>query len=205
MSRNIIVITWPDSAKAYEAMTKLRNTEGDRVYQAAVVKRAEDGRITIEDGGSNTDGAATLSGGAIGSLIGILGGPLGVLLGFSTGAVLGSLFDLGDEVDEDSVVAKISSQMLPGTTSLMVDFDETDPATADVLAASTGGVLLRYNYDDTLSEIISSEAAAEAARDEAARVLREQKHAERKADLEKDWDNFKTKFKDFFSGEKAKT
>lgn len=205
MTRNIIVITWPESAKAYEAMTQLRNTEGDRIYQAAVVQRAADGRVTIEDGGSNTDGAATLGGGAIGSLIGILGGPLGVLLGFSTGALMGSLFDLGDEVDEDLVLAMISSQMKPGTTSLMVDFDETSPAEADALAASSGGVLVRYNYEDTLAEIMDAEAAAEAARAEAARVLREKKHAERKADLEGRWDEFKTKFKNFFDGDSART
>lgn len=205
MTRNIIVITWPDSAKAYEAMTKLRNTEGDRVYQAAVVQRNEDGRVVVQDGGSNTDGVATLSGGAIGSLIGILGGPVGVLLGFSTGALLGSLFDLGDEVDEDSVVAVISSQMKPGTTSLMIDLDETSPKAVDLLAADSGGKLARYNYEDTLAEIIDAEAAAEAARAEASRVLREQKHAENKADLEQRWDNFKTKFKNFFDGDKAKT
>lgn len=203
MTRNIVVITWPDSAKAYEAMTKLRNTDGDRVYQAAVVHRQEDGRVVLEDGGSNTDGAATLGGGAIGSLIGILGGPLGVLLGFSTGALLGSLFDLGDEVDEDSVVAVISSQMKPGSTSLMVDLDETSPKAVDLLAADSGGTLVRYNYDDTLAEIIDAEAAAEAASAEAARVLREKKHAERKADLENRWDAFKTKFKNFFDGDTA--
>lgn len=62
---------------------------------------------------------------------------------------------------------------------------------------------MRYNYDDTLAEIIDAEAAAEAASAEAARVLREKKHAERKADLENRWDAFKTKFKNFFDGDKA--
>lgn len=198
MTRNIIVITWPDSAKAYEAMTKLRNTEGERIYQAAVVQRNEDGRVVLQDGGSNTDGAATLGGGAIGSLIGVLGGPLGMLLGFSAGALLGSLFDLGHEVDEDSVLAVISSQMKPGTTSLMVDLDETAPLAADLLATELGGKLARYNYDDTLAEIVATKSAAEAARTEASRVLKEQKHAEHKADLEHRWDSFKTKFKNLF-------
>lgn len=199
MARNIIVITWPEDSKAYEALTKLRNSyAADDIYQAAVVQRAEDGRVIVQDGGSNTAGLNTLGGSAIGSLIGILGGPLGVLLGFSTGALLGSLVDLGDVTDDDSVVAAISKQLLPGTTSLMVDLNETDPKIVDDLAASSGGVLVRYNYDDTLDEILGAEAAAKAASDEAARVMREQKKADRKADREQRWDEFKTKFKSVF-------
>ena len=196
MPRDVIVITWPDSSKAYEALTKLRNSyAADDIYQAAVVERTEDGRVVLQDGGSNTDGLNTLSGSAIGSLIGILGGPLGVLLGFSTGALLGSLVDLGDEVDDDDVMGAISKQLLPGTTSLIVDLNETSTQTVDDLAAASGGALLRYNYDELLGEIIASEEAAKAAQKEANRVLREQKRADRKADLEKRWDAFKAKFK----------
>lgn len=196
MPRDVIVITWPDSSKAYEALTKLRNSyAADEIYQAAVVERTDDGRFVLQDGGSNTAGANTLGGSLIGSLIGILGGSLGVLLGFSSGALLGSLIDLGDATDDDDVVTAISKQLLPGTTSLIVDLDETSPLVVDDLAAASGGSVLRYNYDDLLAEVLSSEAAAEAARAEAARVLREQKHAERKADLEKRWDEFKAKFK----------
>ena len=196
MPRNVIVIAWPDSSKAYEALTKLRNSyAADDIYQAAVVQRDVDGRVVVQDGGSNTDGLNNLGGSAIGSLIGILGGPLGVLLGFSTGALLGSLVDLGDEVDDDDVLGAISKQLLPGTTSLLVDLNEAGTQVVDDLAAASGGVLLRYNYDELLGEIIDSEQAAKAAQKEANRVLREQKKADRKADLEKRWDEFKAKFK----------
>lgn len=200
MPRNVIVITWPESSKAYEALTKLENSyAADDIYQAAVVERAQDGRVILQDGGSNTAGANTLGGSLIGGLIGILGGPLGVLLGFSSGALLGSLVDLGDATDDDDVMSAISKQLLPGTTSLVVDLNEAGTQIVDELAASSGGTLLRYNYDDMLAEVLGAEAAAQAASAEAARVLREQKHAERKADMEKRWDEFKTKFKNAFS------
>ena len=164
-----------------------------------MVERTADGRVLLQDGGSNTAGANTLGGSLIGSLIGILGGPLGVLLGFSSGALLGSLVDLGDATDDDDVMTAISKQLLPGTTSLIVDLNETSPQVVDDLAASSGGNLLRYNYDDMLADVLNAEAAAKAASAEAKRVLREQKHDERKADLEKRWDEFKTKFKNAFS------
>lgn len=194
MPRDVIVITWPESSKAYEALTKLRTYAADAVNQAAVVQRAEDGRVELQDGGSNTDGINTLGGSAIGSLIGILGGPLGILLGFSTGALLGSLVDLGDATDDGDVMSAISKQLMPGTTSLIVDLNETNPQIVDDLASASGGVLLRYDYDELLNEILDSEAAAEAAKAEASRVLRDQKRADRKADIEKRWDDFKAKF-----------
>ena len=200
MPRDVIVITWADGSKAYEALTKLRNSyAADDIYQAGVVERTADGRVLLQDGGSNTAGANTLGGSLIGSLIGILGGPLGVLLGFSSGALLGSLVDLGDATDDDDVMTAISKQLLPGTTSLIVDLNETSPQVVDDLVASSGGNLLRYNYDDMLADVLNAEAAAKAASAEAKRVLREQKHDERKADLEKRWEEFKTKFKNAFS------
>ena len=99
-----------------------------------MVERTADGRVLLQDGGSNTAGANTLGGSLIGSLIGILGGPLGVLLGFSSGALLGSLVDLGDATDDDDVMTAISKQLLPGTTSLIVDLNETSPQVVDDLA-----------------------------------------------------------------------
>lgn len=78
---------------------------------------------------------------------------------------------------------------------MIVDLNESSTQTVDDLAAASGGLLLRYNYDELLGEIIDSEEAAKAAQKEANRVLREQKKADRKADLEKRWDAFKAKFK----------
>lgn len=69
------------------------------------VRRTGDGRTELRDGATNVTGLATMGGSLLGSLIGILGGPLGVLPGFSTGALSGSLADLSDTVDDQSVLA----------------------------------------------------------------------------------------------------
>ena len=201
MPRNIIVVTWPEASKAYQVLSELRSQYPDRIYQAGVAERAADGSVVFKDGDSNTVDAGTLTGSALGGLIGILGGPLGVLLGFSAGALMGSLVDLDSAVDDDAVLSKISAQLIPGTTALFVDLEENDPSIVDTLVSASGGTLTRYDYDDVLSEIISAENAARAAADEAARVLREEKHAERKADLEKKWDETKQRFKSFFKAD----
>ncbi|MBC9247618.1 DUF1269 domain-containing protein [Paracoccus sp. 11-3] len=201
MSRNIIVVTWPEESKAYQVLSELRSQYPDSIYQAGVAERAPDGSVSLKDGDSNTVDAGTLTGSALGGLIGILGGPLGVLLGFSAGALMGSLVDLNSAVDDDAVLSKISAQLLPGSTALFVDLDENDPSIIDTLVAASGGVLARYDYNDVLTEIISAEDAARAAADEAARVLREEKHAERKADLEKKWEETKSRFTSFFKSD----
>lgn len=163
-----------------------------------MVYRESDGRITLRDGGTIIGGEGTLGGGALGALIGILGGPLGVLLGFSTGALFGSLVDTGNEIDDDSVLSTISAALPPGKTGILVDIEESSPEILDNLASSTGGALVRYNYEATLTEVMGAEAAAEAASDEAARVLREEKKADRKAEREEKWEKTKEKFKSVF-------
>lgn len=200
MARNIVMVTWPEESKAYQALAELRSSATDRINQAGVVQRGTDGRVQLRDGGSNVSGLGTLGGGVLGSLIGILGGPLGMLLGFSTGALFGSLIDVGNEADDTSVLAQLSARLKPGTTALFVDIEESNPAIVDTLVARSGGALVRRSYDAVYDEITSAEAAAQAAADEAARVIREQKKAERKAEREQKWEKTKAKFKTAFSG-----
>lgn len=105
MARNIIMVTWLEESKAYQALSELQSSASDRANQGGVVQRGIDGRVQLRDAGRNVNGLGALGGGALGSLIGILGGPLGVLLGFSTGALFGSLVDVGNEADDTSVLA----------------------------------------------------------------------------------------------------
>lgn len=198
MSRTIIVATWDEQSKAYQALAEIENSSLLKVNQAGVFHRDMNGRVTIRDGESNTAGVATFGGGLLGSLIGILGGPLGVLLGFSTGALFGSLADLADTSDDSTVLAAISSGLRPGKTALIADLDENDPNVIDALASSSGANLTRYSYDDVLAEVQSAEAAAHAAAKEADKVIREQKRAEKKVEREQKWEETKAKFKSFF-------
>lgn len=195
MSHNVIIISWPEEAKAYQALSELRSSSSNGINQAAVVQRSEDGKIVVRDGSSKTDGLGTLTGSALGSLIGILGGPVGVLLGFSTGALFGSIADFGSVIDDQAVLAGISSAIKPGSTTLIVDINETNPKLVDALVAGSGGKLIRRSYDEVYDEITSAAAAAEAAVAAASKAIREEKRAERKADREKKWEETKAKFK----------
>src|ERR1700742_1685877 len=106
---NVLAINFTEDANAYEALTTLKDLDGQGqlgLEGAAVVLRYEDGSIAIKDevGDIGYEGAAT--GGVIGLIVGILGGPIGVLLGGATGVLVGSLFDLDDLDETDSVLAE---------------------------------------------------------------------------------------------------
>src|SRR3954462_7538693 len=85
MDENVIVTTFSEHSRAYEALARLKElaAEGQiEIHDAGVVERAEDGTLHLRDEtGDEDEGLATLAGGTLGLLIGILGGPLGVLLG----------------------------------------------------------------------------------------------------------------------------
>lgn len=194
MSHHLLLATWADSAKAFESFTKLKNTTFSHdINSAIIIERQADGHFKIQDQFNNQDSTNTLGGGFFGSLLGILGGPLGVLLGFSTGALIGSLFD-ADNIDANQAVLSKISQSLPvGSTGLFIDLEEQDESLVDALFPSDA-TLLRWDYDVVVSEVEASVAAWEEAQRIANHTLHEQKKAENKAKRQQKWADFRAKF-----------
>ena len=96
---NVIAVSFPQEASAYEAFSRLKELDSQGsvgVRGAAVVIREEDGRITIKDQFGEDNFEDTAGGGLIGLLVGVLGGPLGVVIGGTVGLLVGSLFDEDD-------------------------------------------------------------------------------------------------------------
>jgi uncharacterized membrane protein len=198
MAHNILVITWADDAKAFKALFDLRASSSGKVNQAVVAERLENGTLVLRDGDAAPAEWGALGGGALGSILGIIGGPLGVLLGFTTGALFGSLADADHAVDDETVLAKMSAAIRPGSTALVVDLDETDTSVVDQLVSASGGKLVRQSYDEVYAEVVYAEDALDAAASAAAEKLRQERKADRKAEHEKKWAETKAKFKSFF-------
>ena len=81
---NVAVVTFEQDSEAYEALSSLKELDSQgkvELRAAAVVIRADDGKVIIKDEVGETYGVATATGGIIGLLIGVIGGPLGVLIG----------------------------------------------------------------------------------------------------------------------------
>ena len=172
---NVISVSFDPDNNAYAALTALNELDAQKqltVEAATVIERGDDGAIVVKDQVGSFDYVGTATGGLLGLLIGILGGPLGVLIGGTYGLMLGSLVDL-DEVEEtDSVLTQISASVRPGHTALLAQVTEQSPEVVDSAMARLGGTVLRRPVEDVEAEIAAAEKAQREAKREAARELR---------------------------------
>jgi uncharacterized membrane protein len=180
---NVIAVSFTEDANAYEALTKLKAL-GDQgqvdLAGAAVVVREDDGKIVVKDEVGDIGYAGTATGGIVGLIIGILGGPLGVLLGGATGVLIGSLFDMDDADETESVLEEMSRSARVGRATLMADVSEEGPDVVDAAIERLGGTIVRRPLEDVEAEIAALEDAQRAAKKAARKRLHEQRRAERK-------------------------
>ncbi len=138
---NVIVVSFAQDSTAYEAFTNLKELDEQgqvSIKGAAIVQRGEDGRMVIKDSLDSEQFAGTATGGLIGLLVGILGGPFGVLIGGATGLLIGSLYDMDDADETESVLAEISSAIRPGQTVMLAQVDEQSDDVVDLAMAPSG-------------------------------------------------------------------
>jgi uncharacterized membrane protein len=184
---NVLAINFTDDGNAYEALTTLKELDEQGQVElegAAVVLRREDGSIAIKDevGDIGYEGVAT--GGVIGLIVGILGGPVGVLIGGATGVLVGSLFDLDDVDETESVLSEMSRTVRPGHPAVLAVVDEQSHEVVDVAMLNLNGAVLRLPLIDVEAEIAAAEEAQRAAKKEARKALREARREERKEKVE---------------------
>lgn len=173
---NVIAVSFDEDDKAYEAFTKLKELSDQgqvSLTAGAVVERGDDGHIETKDELDGHEIAGTATGGLIGVLIGILGGPFGVLIGGATGLLIGSLYDLDDEDESESVLAEISSVVSPGHTVVLAQLTEQSDDVVDDAMSRLGGHVLRRSQEDVEAEISAAEKAQRAAKREARKQLME--------------------------------
>ena len=184
---NVLAINFTEDAEAYEALTTLKELDGQgqvALEGAAVVMRQEDGTITIKDEVGDIGYEGTATGGIVGLIVGILGGPIGVLLGGATGVLIGSLFDLDDLDETDSVLSRMSRTVRVGHPSVVAEVDEQSPEVIDAAIHRLDGTVLRLPLADVEAEIAAAEEAQRAAKAAARKKLHEERREERKEKVE---------------------
>ena len=180
---NVLAINFTEDAPAYEALTTLKELDEQgqvALKGAAVVMRDEDGTIGIKDEVGDIGYEGTATGGIVGLIVGVLGGPIGVLLGGATGVLIGSLFDLDDLDETDSVLSEMSRTLRVGHASVVAEIDEESPEVVDAAIHRLDGTVLRLPLADVEAEIAAAEEAQRAAKQEARKKLHEQRREERK-------------------------
>jgi uncharacterized membrane protein len=180
---NVLTITFAEDANAYEALTKLKELDDQGQLElagAAVAVRNEDGSIDIRDEVGDIGYAGTATGGIVGLVIGVLGGPLGVLLGGATGVLVGSLFDMDDLDDADSVLTDMARSIRVDHESVVAEVSEPTPEIVDAAVERLGGTIISRPVADVEAEIAATEEAQRAAKKEARKKLHEERRKQHK-------------------------
>lgn len=176
---NVIAVSFEQDDSTYAGLARLKQLDSEHKIEllgAAVITRDEDGHVTTKETAGKEPWEGAAAGGLIGLLVGIIGGPLGVLIAGTTGALFGSLFDLEDMDDTESVLAALSHEVRPGHETLLAELLEpSDHEVVDGVMESRSGHVLRRSVADVEAEI----AAAEKAQREARKTAREELRHER--------------------------
>ena len=106
-------------------------------------------RYDFED--STTD--ATLKGGLLGAVIGLLGGPIGVLFGYGIGSLYG--LAAGDTVDtaEAGLIDVVSQKLIDGETAVVALVQENNEAVIDAYFTKYDTQIVRWDVATVVAEI----------------------------------------------------
>ena len=191
MDQNVVVLSFAEESRAFEALSLLKNAVGPqlKLHNAVVVQRDAQGMLNIRDQAS--DGAVArvaLNGTLIGALVGMLAGPLGIVLGGVYGAVFGDAVALDRAEDRASVVDQIGTVIPQGSTALIAQVDEADVAAVDAIAKQLEATLLRRPLEAVQAEVRAQKEAHDVAAQAAVRALRLQ-HLDKWEHKVEDWKN----------------
>ena len=191
MDQNVVVLSFAEESRAFEALSLLKNAVGPqlKLHNAVVVQRDAQGMLNIRDQAS--DGAVArvaLNGTLIGALVGMLAGPLGILLGGVYGTVFGDAVALDRAEDRASVVDQIGTVIPQGSTALIAQVDEADVAAVDAIAKQLEATLLRRPLEAVQAEVRAQKEAHDVAAQAAVRALRLQ-HLDKWEHKVEDWKN----------------
>lgn len=158
---NLIVISYPDEAKAEEVRQKLFSMQRDYLIDigdAVIAVKEQDGKIKLHQMFSTT-AAGAASGSFWGLLVGILfmAPVLGVAAGAAAGALSGALTDFGID---DKFMKDVSANLQPGNAALFVLVRKMtdDKVFADL--KGTGGTVLQTSLDDSKEQALRNALAA---------------------------------------------
>lgn len=189
---NLLIASCKQEAEAIAASNKLNELEtiGDiTIYERVIIKKNEDGEAAVLQADTN-EGVRTLSGMAIGTLVGSLAGPVGVVAGMLTGTLAGMVSEEDHYGFTEDFTSKVLAQLQPGETAVVAEIDEDNKIFVDSSLKPLGATLTRtdvdYEYDEYSDEEmdeLDEEIAAERAKIKSATDAEKSKIQENIADL----------------------
>ncbi|MBJ2175661.1 DUF1269 domain-containing protein [Aureibaculum sp. A20] len=158
---NIIVVPFKEEKKAIEALHKIKELDayGDiTLYEHMMIRKKENNQFEVLNDQTDEEGWRTLTGAAVGGLLGAIAGPVGFVIGLYSGLAVGAIADVSRYDFEDDFVKKVSNQMTVGTIAIIAEVGEDssvfinealEPYTSEIMRSEAG-----IEFDDYVDEQI---------------------------------------------------
>jgi uncharacterized membrane protein len=141
----MLVVVFDNETKAYEGSRTLNQLDSEgsiTIHAEAVISKNNDGTITVKQGDGDFP-VRTVSGTAIGSLIGLLGGPAGLAVGALAGTMVGSFADLFVAGVDSDFLSEVSNVLTPGKYAIVADVSEEWVTPVDTRMEALNGFVFR--------------------------------------------------------------
>lgn len=141
----MLVVVFDNETKAYggsRALNQLDSEGSIAIHAEAIIGKNNDGTITVKQGDGDFP-VRTVSGTAIGSLIGLLGGPAGLAVGALAGTMVGSIADLFVAGVDSDFLAEASNALTPGKYAIVADVSEEWVTPVDTRMEALNGFVFR--------------------------------------------------------------
>lgn len=141
----MLVVVFDNETKAYEGSRALNQLDSEgsiAIHAEAIIGKNNNGTITVKQGDGDFP-IRTVSGTAIGSLIGLLGGPAGLAVGALAGTMVGSIADLFVAGVDSDFLAEASNALTPGKYAIVADVSEEWVTPVDTRMEALNGFVFR--------------------------------------------------------------
>jgi uncharacterized membrane protein len=129
--------------EAYDVATEIKNLEGVRIKQAAVITKDAKGNIHVPDTKGDQVPWGTLGGPIVGGLIGLIAGPTGAAVGAASGLFAGWTGDMVRLGMDEDVVRSVAAEVNPGDTAIVAEIEEGSTEPVDRVVTRHGGRIYR--------------------------------------------------------------
>jgi uncharacterized membrane protein len=141
----LLVAVFDNEAGANAGLNALRalHAAGDiTLYATGVLARGGDGAVSVKKS-MDPGPAGTVTGLAVGSLIGLLGGPVGMAIGAITGTLAGAMRDFWAAGVGLDFIEEASRHLQPGKAALVAEIEEEWVIPVDSALEAAGGQVFR--------------------------------------------------------------
>ncbi|MFS4416434.1 DUF1269 domain-containing protein [Maribacter sp. 2307ULW6-5] len=124
---NIIVVSFTEETKAIEALHKMKELDsyGDiTLYEHMMIRKKENDHYEVLNDETTDAGWRTLTGMALGGLVGAFAGPIGLVVGLYSGTAVGAILDIGRYDFEDDFIHKVNNKMKAGEITIVAEVGE---------------------------------------------------------------------------------